>query len=243
MKTDKKITALVVDDERLARKALITILLELGQFEVLAEADSIKEAASLAASLQPQIIFLDIQFPGESGFDLLPLLQYKPNVVFVTAFDEYAVKAFEVNALDYLLKPVSPQRLEKVVARIVGKEPLAVVPLRKLTADDRLFLQFSSHYIFLRVDQITVITSSGDYSIVTTKEGKQGLTNKTMQEWHERLPAASFLRIHRSTIVNLNFVVKVEEWFNNSFRVYVTGVTEPFIMSRRYSSLVKANLG
>lgn len=171
------------------------------------------------------------------------MLNYKPHVVFVTAFDEFAVKAFEVNALDYLLKPVSPQRLEKVVSRLFEKEQAPSGPLRKLTTDDRLFLQFSAHYVFLKVDQIVVIASSGDYSVVTIKEGKQGLTNKTMQEWTERLPAGCFLRIHRSTIINLNYVAKVEEWFNNSFRVYITGIGEPFIMSRRYASLIKATLG
>ncbi|MDD2964410.1 MAG: LytTR family DNA-binding domain-containing protein [Bacteroidales bacterium] len=243
MKTEKKITSLVVDDERLARKALTTLLSELEQYEVIGEADTLPLAASLANSLKPQIIFLDIQLPGESGFDLLPMLNYKPHVVFVTAFDEFAVKAFEVNALDYLLKPVSPQRLEKVVSKLFEKEQPTTNPPRKLTTDDRLFLQFSAHYIFLKVDQIAVIASSGDYSVVTTKDGKQGLTNKTMQEWTERLPGGCFLRIHRSTIINLNFVAKVEEWFNNSFRVYMMGIAEPFIMSRRYATLIKANLG
>jgi len=243
MKTEKKLSALIVDDERLARKALMTLLSELGSVEVLGEADSVASATAMAESLRPQMIFLDIQLPGESGFDLLPLLNYQPHIIFVTAYDEYALRAFEVNALDYVMKPVSPMRLEAAVARVKSNELPLDIPARKLNPDDRLFLLFTAHYIFLKVDQILVITSSGDYSVVTTKEGKQGLTNKTMQEWHDRLPASCFLRIHRSTIVNLNHVVKVEEWFNNSFRVYITGIAEPFIMSRRYTTLIKSSLG
>jgi len=181
--------------------------------------------------------------PGQSGFDLISKLNYSPNIIFVTAYDEYALRAFEVNALDYLVKPVTPARLVDAISRVHEEPQVVKISEKTLSPDDRLFLQFSSNYIFLKIDQIVVITSSGDYSEVKTKDGKHGLTNKSMLEWEKRLPENTFIRIHRSFIINLNFVEKVEDWFNNSFRVYVSGIEEPFVMSRRYTSLIKNKLG
>ena len=238
-----KIKTLIVDDERLARKALSNLLQEFENIEIVGEADSVNSALSLIDSLNPELVFVDIQMPGESGFDLISKLVNLPEIIFVTAYDEYAVKAFEVNALDYLVKPVSPTRLIEAISRVRSKVNISTETLKKLSIDDRLFLQFNSSFVFLKIDQIVIINSSGDYSEVKTLDGKHGLTNKSMQEWERRLPEKTFVRIHRSTIINLNFVVKVEEWFNNSFRVYMQNCDEPFTMSRRYSSLIKSNLG
>ncbi len=243
MNIKRTLKTLIVDDERLARKALHSLLDETGMVEVIGEADSVASAMAVISVQKPDLIFLDIQMPGQSGFDLISKLNYSPNIIFVTAYDEYALRAFEVNALDYLVKPVTPARLVDAISRVHEEPQMLKIPEKTLSLDDRLFLQFSSNYIFLKIDQIVVITSSGDYSEVRTKDGKHGLTNKSMLEWEKRLPENTFIRIHRSFIINLNFVEKVEDWFNNSFRVYVTGVEEPFVMSRRYTSLIKNKLG
>lgn len=241
MKKNKKITGIIVDDERLARKALLNSLNEIEEdIEIIGEADSIDSALILIEDHKPDIIFLDIQMPGESGFNLLPKLDYNPYIIFVTAYDEFAVKAFEVNALDYLVKPVSTERLSNTLGKIKNNV-IHNQTFKKLTVDDMLFLQLNSTYMFIKVEQIIVITSSGDYSMVKINDGKEGLTNKSMNEWESRLPDNIFIRIHRSTIINLKYVVKVEDWFNNSFRVYLLNFEEPFVMSRRYTSLIKSN--
>jgi two-component system LytT family response regulator len=243
MTPKKKYTAVVVDDERLARKAMVSLLEELPEIVLLGEADCVEAAVTLVNKEQPDIIFLDIQMPGESGFDLPEKINSTARIIFVTAFDEYALRAFEINALDYLMKPVSLPRLKASIERL-NEENQAETPSKKpLFYDDRLFILFTSHYIFLKVESIVYICSSGDYSEVHLTDGRHGLTNKTMQEWEERLPDKYFCRIHRSVIINMDFVVKVDEWFNNAFRVHLKGVETPFVMSRRYASLIKNRMG
>lgn len=241
MKTKR--TAIIVDDERLSRKELRTLLAEIGDVEVVGDADSVASAIAIIEQTQPDIIFLDIQMPGESGFDLIEKIEVKANIIFVTAFDEYALKAFEVNALDYLMKPVSSERLKVTLDRLNIIEPAEQKPKARLSIDDKLFIQFRSHYVFLKIDEIIHISSSGDYSEVYLNNSKHGLTNKSMQEWEERLPEKNFCRIHRSTIINIDFVERVEDWFNSSYRVYLKDVVEPFVMSRRYASLIKGKMG
>lgn len=241
MKKNKKLTGIIIDDERLARKALLNTLKEIEEeIDIIGEADSIDSALKLIEEHRPDLIFLDIQMPGESGFDIIPKLDYIPYIIFVTAYDEFAVKAFEVNAIDYLVKPVLADRLVNTLSKIRNNIQHNQT-FKKLTIDDMLFLQLNSTYMFVKVDQIIVISSSGDYSKVKINDGKDGLTNKSMNEWESRLPENIFIRIHRSTIINLKYVVKVEDWFNNSFRVYLANFEEPFVMSRRYSSLIKSN--
>jgi two-component system LytT family response regulator len=240
---NKKLTAVIVDDERLARKALSTTIEETGSIKVAGEADSVISAIAIIEQISPDVVFLDIQMPGESGFDLLDKIDPQIKVIFVTAFDEYAIRAFEVNAIDYLMKPVTTERLKLAISRLETENGQNVISRGKLQPGDRLFILFTSHYIFLKIDFILYIASSGDYSEVYTTEGKHGLTNKPMNEWEERLPANNFSRIHRSTIINIEHVVKIEEWFNNSFRVYLNGVEKPFTMSRRYASLIKTKMG
>ena len=235
----KKLTAVIVDDERLARNALRTLINELGSVDIVGEADSVVSAIVVIEKEQPDVVFLDIQMPGESGFDLLEKISTGIRIIFVTAFDEYALRAFEVNALDYLMKPVSPARLREAVERLSEKPDIAQASKQKLTSSDRLFLLFNTSYAFIKISSITHISSSGDYSEVHLDDGRKGLTNKSMQEWENRLPADSFCRIHRSTIINLDCIVKIDEWFNQAFRVQVKGSNEPFIMSRRYASVIK----
>ncbi len=234
-----KYTAIIVDDERLARNALKTLLEEIDEIELTGEADSVSNAISLIAKVKPDIIFLDIQMPGESGFDLIEKISTNIKIIFVTAFDEFALRAFEVNAIDYLLKPVSVIRLKTSIARLFEENSIDETAKKKLVAGDRLFLLFNNNYLFLKIENILHISSSGDYSELHLIDGKKGLTNKSMQEWEARLPINTFCRIHRCTIINMDYVVKVDEWFNNAFRIHMKGIEEPFIMSRRFSSVIR----
>jgi two-component system LytT family response regulator len=176
----KHFNALIVDDERLARKDLISLLGPYGQVSVIGEADSVPSAVKAIQKLNPDVIFLDIQMPGDSGFDLLEKTDIEAHIIFVTAYDEHAIRAFEVNALDYLLKPVNPDRLAKALEKLELQEQEAPARIRKLNYDDRLFLLLGKHYKFLKVKTILNIMAAGDYSEVLTSDGNKSLTLKSM---------------------------------------------------------------
>jgi two-component system, LytTR family, response regulator len=239
----KPLKALIVDDERLARKGLIGLLEAHEEIQVVGEARDVKSAQQAIEKLQPDVVFLDIQMPGPDGFELLDKLSTSPKIVFVTAFDKFAIRAFEVNALDYLMKPVSAQRLEQTIQRLMQNQPMSVDYLRKLDYTDRLFLQFDSRIRFVKVSSIICIEAEGDYSAVTTGEGKLGLVLKSMKEWEYRLPEQHFLRIHRSVIVNIDSIERIEKWFNNSFRIHMKGASEPLEMSRRSVAKLRERFG
>ena len=238
----KKLRAIIVDDERLARKELREMLNEYEGIEVVAEADNADAARELIEKDQPDVVFLDIQMPGDSGFDLINSTSIEGKVIFVTAFDEYAIRAFDINALDYLLKPINPDRLKKAIEKLNDDSDSNEELRRTLEYNDRLFLSINNSMLFIKVDSIISIQSAGDYSQLFITEGQKGLTLKTMKEWEQRLPDKYFTRIHRSTIVNLECIEKLEEWFNGSYRVYMKGLSEPLVMSRRYAAKLKNKL-
>ncbi len=235
--------ALVVDDERLARKELINMLSEFACIKTIHEADDVKSALKMIETINPNLIFLDIQMPGETGFDLINQIEYTGKIIFVTAYDQYAIKAFEVNAMDYLLKPVTADRLQKSINKldIVNVKPANTD--YNLDYEDRLFLTLGSRMLFVKISSITTIESEGDYTMVYTKEGQKGLVSKSMKEWELRLPTNYFCRIHRATIVNLEFVENIEKWFNYSYRLHIKGKDEPYIISRRYAKQIKEKFG
>jgi len=186
-------------------------------------------------------VFLDVQLAGESGLELLSLIDPSVAVVFVTAFDQYAVRAFEVNALDYLLKPVAPARLARAIDRLGKPNDWVAAPSTepKLAYQDRLFLRLDDRMGFVKVAEIASIVSDGDYSVVRLASGRTHRARKSLREWVARLPENAFARVHRSTIVNLEFVERVEEWSHFSYRLYLRGVPEPVTMSRRYAGQLK----
>jgi len=239
----KHFNALIVDDERLARKDLISLLGPYDQISVIGEADSAPSAIKAIQKLNPDVIFLDIQMPGESGFDLLEKTDVDAHIIFVTAYDEFAIRAFEVNALDYLLKPVNPDRLAKALEKLESQDQETRTRTQRLDYEDRLFLMLGQHFKFLKVKAILNISAAGDYSEVLSSDGAKGLTLKSMKEWETRLPMQHFIRIHRSTIINMEFIERIEEWFNYSFKVYLKGVEEPYVISRRYATRLKERLG
>ncbi len=236
---NKKYKALVVDDERLARKDLTNMLIELNQVEVVGEAEDVPSALKAIEELKPDIVFLDIQMPGQSGFDLVEQVDFPGKVIFVTAYDEFALRAFEINALDYLMKPVNKDRLKKSIERIELNEPTSIKVYPKLQYNDRLFTTLGNKVQFLKVNTIVHIQAEGDYTMVVTSEGTKGLITKTMKEWEERLPDNFFCRVHRNSIINTEFIVEVEKWFNYSYQAKLKGVEEPIIISRRYAKKLK----
>lgn len=243
-------SALIVDDERLARRDLRDLLesQHAGAVRIAGEAATVQEAATLARTSGVDLVFLDIHLAGESGFDLLPLLDPDVEVVFVTAFDQHAVRAFEVNALDYLTKPVSPERLAVTIARLRrgGRSGAREVPndsAGPLAYDDRLFLRVDDRMAFLAVREIVAIVADGDNASLWLANGRVVRVRKPLRSWEERLPAKQFVRVHRSTLVNLTAVERVEEWSHFTYRIYVRGYREPLEMSRRYGARVREQLG
>ena len=231
--------ALVVDDERLARKELKSMLKKFDNINIIGEASDVKSAIGFTEKFNPDVIFLDIQMPGETGFDFIEKVNTTAKIIFVTAYDEYAINAFEINALDYLLKPVNATRLQNAIERLEESVEYKRFPEKNLQYDDVLFLMVNSQMKFLKITSIICILASGDYTSIITCEGVKGLVSRSMKEWEEKLPENHFSRIHRSTIINVNYILKTEEWFNNSYRVYMKNIDTPFSMSRRYVHKLK----
>jgi two-component system LytT family response regulator len=238
-----KYRAIIIDDERLARNDLKILLADFDQIDIIGEAENVSIAEKMIRQLKPDVVFLDIQLTGESGFDLIEKLDILPKIIFVTAFDEYAIRAFEANALDYLLKPINPARLANSIERLSIQEGIKDESSRQLEYHDRLFLNLNSQFRFLKVSSILSISAAGDYSQILTATGLKGLVKKSMKEWEKRLPGQYFCRIHRSSIINLEYIEKLEKWHNYSYRVYLKGEQQPYMMSRRYASRLKQRLG
>ena len=234
--------AIIVDDERLARRELRGMLEEAhaSAVQVVGEAESVRAAAELVRTCDADVVFLDVQLAGESGLELLALIDPSVAVVFVTAFDQYAVRAFDANALDYLLKPVVPARLARAVERLGAPNVDSDAPApTRLDYQDRLFLRLDDRMGFVKIAEIVSITSDGDYSVVRLATGRTHRARKSLRDWLARLPETAFARVHRSTIVNLEYVERVEEWSHFSYRLYLRGSTEPVVMSRRYAGQLK----
>ena len=238
-----RFTAILVDDERLARKELRSMLAEHDIIDVAGEAETVTQAAELVNAKNPDVLFLDIQLPGETGFDLLEKISPACKIIFVTAFDAYAIRAFEVNALDYLLKPINPARLAQAIERLTAHDSTPVPPVRDLEYEDRLFIEVDERSRLLKVSDIIVISAMGDYSQILSCDGQKSLVMKPLKDWEERLPAKHFTRIHRSTIINVEYVERLESWFNRSYRIHLRQMTEPLVMSRRYAARFKTTFG
>jgi two-component system LytT family response regulator len=246
----RPITAVIVDDERLARMALRMLLADHPHVQIVGEAASVPEAVEVIQNTSPEVVFLDIQMPDGIGFDLLNRIDGTFKVVFVTAYDSFAIRAFEVNALDYVLKPVSPERLAQTLARLdtppsdSGSEPDpgAAPDSSKFTYDDAVFLSSGQRQQFVKINHIQVIQAERDYSHVITTDGRRAFVRKSMTEWEERLPSRHFLRVHRSIIVNLDYVDRVERSPNSSYCVFLRGAEKPFPMGRRFLSVLREQI-
>lgn len=234
-----KLTAIIVDDERLARREFRSLLADFSEISIVGEAETLHEAVELIGTEKPDVVFLDIQLRSENGFELLERVERSFRVIFVTAFDAFAIRAFEINAVDYLLKPVNPVRLAKTLERLFEPAEEPESPLRKLNYDDRLFIEIGERSRFLKISSIKCICADGDYTQVFTDDGRKQLVTKPLKEWEERLPENFFVRIHRSTIVNLEFIENVETWFSRSYQIYLKGMKEPLTVSRRYAAQLK----
>lgn len=227
--------AIIIDDERLARTELRKLLQEHPEVEVIDEAANAEEGLAKIESLHPDIIFLDIQMPGKTGFELLAELDRAPQVIFTTAYDEYALKAFEVNALDYLVKPVEPKRLADAIHKLHNAEPghahIANGTNHLLTENDQVFVKDGERCWFVKLSEIRLFESVGNYAKVFFSNNKP-LILKSLNSLEERLDEKVFFRANRKHIVNLRLIDKIEPYFNGGLLLELKG-GEKIEVSRR----------
>ncbi|GGH37158.1 LytR/AlgR family response regulator transcription factor [Dyadobacter endophyticus] len=221
---------LIVDDERLARNELKRLLEPYTKIEIVGEAANAEEALKLIEEQQPELLFLDIQMPGKNGFELLSSIEGKsPEVIFTTAFDEYAIKAFEFNALDYLLKPIDTERLKETIHRIEENQAQPESPAhaseraeKVLGENDQVFVKDGEKCWFVKLGKIRLFESMGNYVRLHFDDQKP-LVLKSLNNLEERLDPNTYFRANRKHIINLHWIEKIEPWFSGGLLVTLQG--------------------
>jgi two-component system, LytTR family, response regulator len=217
--------ALIIDDERLARAEVRRLLEDFGWVKVVGEAENVEQALELIQAQQPELLFLDVQMPGKSGFDLLEEIRGEmPRVIFTTAYDEFALRAFEVNALDYLMKPITPERFAAALTRI-REEPAESANQSPLRSSDQVFVRDGERCWFIPVSKIRLLESEGNYTRVRF-ENQSPLIYRSLTTLEQRLSAEDFFRINRQQVVNLHFIEKIETWFSHGLKIWLKGGEE-----------------
>lgn len=234
--------ALIVDDERLARKELVKLLEDHPSIEIVGEASNADEAIQLINETNPDLLFLDVQMPGKTGFQLLEELDSVPLVVFTTAYDEFALKAFEVSALDYVLKPIQADRLAETITRIADKERTQMAATRvegekKLGLEDQVFVKDGERCWFVSLSNIRLFESDGNY-IKVYFDTNRPMIHKSLNALDEKLDERAFFRASRKHIINLSWVEGIEPWFNGGLMVKLKG-GEKVEVSRRQAAKFK----
>jgi len=222
----KTLRTLIIDDERLAREELKSLLKQYDEIDIIGEAKNGEEGILLIKDVKPDLIFLDISMPGMTGFEMLKHLEEIPKVIFVTAYDEFALKAFEINALDYILKPVDPIRLKESVKKINQKEEDFISKLegqtsrkdRQLTLSDSVFIKDGEKTWFIELNRIRMLESDGNY-VKVYFDGYRPLLLRSLNSFEERLDPEYFFRANRKFIINLKWISTIENWFNGGLMV------------------------
>lgn len=245
---NNKPTCLIIDDEKLARELLTEYLENFPEVELVGEASNGNDGAALIDKLKPDFIFLDVQMPGMTGFDMLDEIDHEPYVIFTTAYDQYAIQAFEKNAVDYILKPLDAERFRVAVDRALKRKKMeagnledllgSMRPVRERTSyESHIFVQKSEKLFSLPVEEILHLEASGDYTIITTK-GDQFVSSSGIGKLEEIMNPDRFIRVHRSTIVNINYLKEIERHFNGGMVVKMQS-GKSFPVSRTYAKQIR----
>ncbi len=239
-----KIKAVIVEDSRLARNELKELISSQESISLVGEAENVDEGYDLIQKIKPELLFLDINMPEKDGFELLEMLDEVPLVVFTTAFDEFAIKSFEYNALDYLLKPINPKRFGESISKI--KKRLSLTSEGKgsnqqlLELDKQIFIKDGEKCWLVKVENISLFETVGNYTRVYF-DGNRPLIYKSLAQIEEKLPNKVFFRANRQQLLNINHVGKVVSWFNGKLKIEMQSGEEVEI-SRRQSYLFKEQL-
>ena len=235
----KPLRVLIVDDEAPARERLATLVAANREATLVGEAADVASAADLCERVLPDVVLLDVQLRGATGFDLLPRLTTAPAIIFITAHDQYAVRAFEVNALDYLLKPVHPDRLSAALARAGARTPPPAKPLRE---SDLVALRDSRGLRMVPLRRVTHIESEENYTRVHVANEPPALVRRSMLEWHRTLPKGQFVRVSRSLIVQVAAVRELDAESRDLAHVHLAGQPIPLVVARRASMRIRRAL-
>ncbi|CAN5475596.1 LytTR family DNA-binding domain-containing protein [soil metagenome] len=239
-------TCLIIDDEKLARELLHEYLEGFPEMEIIGECSKGSDAVEKINKLKPDVIFLDVQMPGMTGFEVLEEIDHEPYIIFTTAYDQYAIKAFEKNAVDYLLKPLDEERFRLAVNRAMKRKTAEhgnlEELLRSIKSDNKnfeshIFVQKSEKLFNLPVEEIVYLEASGDYTVITTKND-QFVSSSGIGKLEEIMDPDTFIRVHRSTIINLNYLKEIERHFNGGMVVKMQS-GKSFPVSRTYAKLIR----
>jgi len=233
------IKAVIIEDSRLARRELTELLKVFPMINLVGEAGDAVSALQLIEKMSPDLIFLDIHLPGKSGFEILQEMERVPAVIFTTAFDQYALQAFEYNTVDYLLKPINPERLEQAVIKIIAQLDLyrATVKKDKLKPSDRIFVKDGNRCWFVTLSEIRLFESKGNYTQIHFNEHAP-LVLKSLQQVEDTLDEQHFIRVNRQQIVNVKSITDVKEWFGGRIKLYLSS-GETVEVSRRQLNRIK----
>ena len=236
--------AVIVEDSRLARNELKELLKAHKEIELLGEAANVDEGFKLINDTNPDLLFLDINMPEKDGFDLLEMLDEVPVTIFTTAFDEYAIKSFEYNAFDYLLKPINQKRFSKSIEKVIENASKSSTSDDKtedtFSLDKQIFIKDGEKCWLVKVQDISIFEIVGNYTRVFFDNNKP-LIYKSLAQIEEKLPNDVFFRANRQQIININHVKKVVSWFSGKLKIEMnTG--EEIEISRRQSYLFKEQL-
>jgi two-component system LytT family response regulator len=216
--------ALIVDDEALARERVRTLLAQAAGVEIVAECSGGREAVDAILAQRPDLVFLDVQMPDLNGFEVLDAVatEWLPAVIFVTAYDEYAIKAFDVHAIDYLLKPIEPERFRTALARVTKRGLLSLLDERPI---DRLVIRTRGKVSFLKPSEIDWIEADGKHAVLHAGRDTH-VVRHTLTRLEQRLAAHGFVRVHRSAIVNADRIKELEPWFHGEYVVILKDGTK-----------------
>ena len=236
-----RVKSVIVDDEPMARQSLRRMLSDFPEIEICGEADGVDPAEEMIRETGAKLLFLDIELFGESGFDLVPRLDSDIRIIFVTAFNQYAIRAFEVNALDYLLKPVSRNRLAEAVRRLspVGNRMPDDQSPKILTINDLVLVEDQKKRRWQPLAEVCLIRVEGDYTTLCSIDGRRGVKWQSLSDWEKVLPGELFVRIHRGMIVNLNHVDTFTTLPGYRIQLELTGYPRPCIASRRFTPEIR----
>ncbi|MGD1947483.1 MAG: LytR/AlgR family response regulator transcription factor [Croceivirga sp.] len=233
-----KINAVIVEDSRLARNELKELLKSHKNIELMGEAENVDQGFEIIEKHNPDLLFLDINMPEKDGFELLEMLDEVPIIIFTTAFDEYAIKSFEFNALDYLLKPINQKRFDQAIERVKEKlEGASNEKAKQLKTSSQIFIKDGEKYWLLKIGKISHFEIEGNYTRVFF-DGQKPMLYKSLNQIEEKLPKDNFFRVNRQQLVNINFIKEVVPWFNGKLRLTMQNGDE-IEVSRRQSYLFK----
>jgi len=242
------IRCIIVDDEKLARDLLSEYLMDYDQIEIVATCKNGSDAIKQIEKNKPDLLFLDVHMPGLNGFDVLENISYQPKVIFTTAYDQYAVRAFDKNAVDYLLKPIDENRFAVALDRVLsGNSTVDLdILLREISAQntskypDAIFVQKSDKYLRINMNDILYLEASGDYTIIIANN-EQYVSSNGISKLEKKLDPNKFIRIHRSTIINQNHLGEIEKHFNGGMVAKMQN-GKSFPISRSYVKKIKDNI-